>query len=88
MSFAPHFVVVFVISESKYIGIRSFKAIEGISLSEVYFVIGSPRGVRHGFQDQTTLFVVHVDYVSNDVFPSLWRNDIIMTIIRCSSSSK
>ena len=35
MSFAPIFMVIFVISKLKYRGIRSFKAIEGISLSEV-----------------------------------------------------
>ena len=35
MSFAPIFVI-FVIRESKYAGIRSFKTIEYISLSEVY----------------------------------------------------
>ena len=36
MIFAPTFIVIFVISKSKYVGIRSFKAIGGVSRSEVH----------------------------------------------------
>ena len=36
MSFAPIFVVIFVISKSKYVGIRSFKATGGITLSKIH----------------------------------------------------
>ena len=32
--FAPILMVIFVVSKSKYIGVRSFKAIGGVSLSE------------------------------------------------------
>ena len=36
MSFVSIFIVIFVISKSKYVGVHSFKAIGGISLSEVH----------------------------------------------------
>ena len=36
MSFALIFTIIFVISKSKYVDIRSLKAIRGISLSEVH----------------------------------------------------
>ena len=36
MLFAPIFMVIFVISKLKYVGIRSFKAIENVLLSEVH----------------------------------------------------
>ena len=36
MSFAPIFMVIFVISKLQYVGIRSFKAIGGILLSEIH----------------------------------------------------
>ena len=64
MSFAPFFMVIFIINELKYVGIRSFKAIKGISLFEVHPFCVAGTHFEYCIKREATTTMSNGDYCS------------------------